>query len=760
MSYSRRFLLAFATFFLLAGGAFAQGSTNSDDASQASPPQAQSQTQSNDQLSADDQSGANDEREAEGQIAPPPPADAPSRSQQPPMSETIPGPSSLSQGNENTPDPPARAARLQYFTGSVSVQPQGTGDWANAELNRPLTNSDNIWADKDSRAEISVGSGALRIGSESSLTLTRIDENTVQVELHQGALNLHVRELYKNEVYEVDTPNQAFTVSQPGDYRFDVDPNADTTQIIVWRGQGQAAGNGPAIILHENEKATFKENAISGQVHAAGEPDSFDDWARSRDGRMDNSQSAKYVSPDVPGYQDLDEYGTWKDTPDYGEVWVPGDVAVGWAPYRYGHWIWVAPWGWTWVDDAPWGFAPFHYGRWVYWGGYWGWAPGPVFVRPYYAPALVTWFGGPRWGVGFGFGGGFGWCPLGFGEPFVPWYHVSRGYFGQVNITNTHITNVQITNIYNNNYLHGRPVMPGRGFSNMRQPNGFTAVSRNTLVSGQQVGHNMMRLSPNQMNRVEPLRSFNARPESSAVLGASRARIAPPARSFARPTMTRASIAGRENSGFRGGASAATFSRPSSPMANHPTSPMVSERGSMISRSVPRPPNTSMSRGAEPQFGNREGRTFGNGESNARPMARPENNVPRPPNASRGYSAPESRGNFGGRPSYGSSDRSYGRQTYSRPEASYDRGSYSRGSYERPAPSYQRPAPSYSGRSMPSYGGGRSAPSYGGRSSGGAGGGGHYGGGGGGRASSGGGGGHSGGGGGGHSGGGGHGGHR
>jgi hypothetical protein len=25
----------------------------------------------------------------------------------------------------------------------------------------------------------------------------------------------------------------------------------------------------------------------------------------------------------------------------------------------------MSPWGWTWVDNAPWGFAPFHYGRWV-----------------------------------------------------------------------------------------------------------------------------------------------------------------------------------------------------------------------------------------------------------------------------------------------------------------------------------------------------------------------------------------------------------
>ena len=158
----------------------------------------------------------------------------------------------------------------------------------------------------------------------------------------------------------------------------------------------------------------------------------------------------------------------------YGSVWVPNSVQPGWAPYRYGHWAWIAPWGWTWVDDAPWGFAPFHYGRWVAWNGGWGWAPGPIgYWNPYYAPALVGWIGGPGFGIGFGFGGGwgfgiginFGWFPLGWGAPYYPrycgwgyggWYHgggwVSAGYLHNVNVTNTHITNI---NNITNNYYHG-----------------------------------------------------------------------------------------------------------------------------------------------------------------------------------------------------------------------------------------------------------------------------------------------------------------
>ena len=129
-------------------------------------------------------------------------------------------------------------------------------------------------------------------------------------------------------------------------------------------------------------------------------------------------------------------------------------VAAGWAPYHDGHWAWIAPWGWTWVDDAPWGFAPYHYGRWASFGGRWGWIPGPYGVTPIYAPALVAWIGGGRGGSGFslsfsiGTAPAVGWFPLGPREPYFPSYQVSQGYFTRVNNTNTVINNTTINNYY------------------------------------------------------------------------------------------------------------------------------------------------------------------------------------------------------------------------------------------------------------------------------------------------------------------------
>jgi len=674
-------------------------------------------------------------------------------------------------------DAPERAARLQFMSGSVSVQPQGTGEWVAGQLNRPLTNADNVWADKNSKAEISVGTGLIRIDSETSLTLTNVGANMVQLSLHQGALNLHVRRLYDNETYEVDTPNQAFTVQKPGDYRFDVDSDADKTIITVWRGEGEVSTNGQTVKIGENQQARFGEGSFSAEdIHAAPAPDSFDEWARSRDEKLDQSASARYVSPDVVGYEDLDEYGNWKHSDQYGDVWVPNNEPQGWAPYTTGQWIWQNPWGWTWVDSAPWGYAPFHYGRWVYWGGYWGWAPGPIWVRPYYAPALVTWFGGPGFGIGVGFGGGWGlgWCPLGWGEPFVPWYHASFGYFRGVNITNTRFTNVNITNVYNNHFFNGRP-RPGSGFyggrnstlhyANMRAPGGFTAVSRNTLVNSMPVSRNRISVSPNQLSRATPLGGglSSVRPTRTSMRGGNFSRAAaPPPHAFSRPMVSRmSSRTNRGNTesramgnrrpaitpgrgmtpstqaGFGGRPvprppSAAGFGNRGGMRSDTPMASAHSAAPTMRPQSVPRPPSASMSRGGGPSLGGPRGNSAPQ-MNGPRGGEHPQMSAPRAPEAGSRSNPPRSNGSRSEmtvpRPPTSTDPRGYSaaeRGSYSSPrsEQTYQANNRAYGSYGRQEPGYDR--------ATPNYGGGRPAPSYDrgsyGRSTPSSGGGGYYGG--------------------------------
>ncbi len=161
----------------------------------------------------------------------------------------------------------------------------------------------------------------------------------------------------------------------------------------------------------------------------------FDAWVAERNRIEDQSISARYVSREVVGYQQLDIHGDWQSDPTYGDVWFPRNVDADWAPYRDGQWVNIAPWGLTWVDAAPWGFAPFHYGRWARVGPRWAWVPGRTTTRPVYSPALVGFVGGganATLQIGDG-RSGVGWFPLAPGEAWRPGYRASPRYIDQVN---------------------------------------------------------------------------------------------------------------------------------------------------------------------------------------------------------------------------------------------------------------------------------------------------------------------------------------
>ena len=393
-------------------------------------------------------------------------------------------------GQAQDQDPPDRVARLSLTQGAVSLQPAGVQEWATADVNRPLTTGDKVWTDQDSRAELDVGSAAVRLGSTTGFSFLNLDDHTTQMQVTAGTLIVRVRSVNAGDNFEVDTPNLAVSLLRPGQYRFEVNDAGDTTVVEVSEGDAEAAGDGQGYPIHAQQKATFiGTQQLSSVVGTLGAPDELDSWSLSRDRQVQSAQSQQYVSPEATGYADLDDNGRWEDTPDYGYVWTPTTVAVGWAPYQFGHWLWINPWGWTWVDDAPWGFAPFHYGRWVNFRDSWCWVPGPRRVRPVYAPALVAWVGGPRVGVSVAFGAGVGWFPLGPREVYVPSYRVSPGYVQRVNISNTTIVNrTYITNVYENRATNVTYV-------NRNVRGAVTTVPQNVFTSAQPVGRNRMRMS-------------------------------------------------------------------------------------------------------------------------------------------------------------------------------------------------------------------------------------------------------------------------
>ena len=416
-------------------------------------------------------------------------------------------------------DPPSRVARIGYMEGAVSFQPAGEPDWVQAVANRPMTTGDKLWADKDSRAEVQLGSAVIRLSSNTGFSFLNLDDNTVQIQLTSGSVNVRVRRLDRDDVVEIDTPNLAFSVTQPGSYRVEASEDGTFSVISIREGGGESTGNGQTYTLHAGQRGTFSgTDSLNAEVIDIGGRDQFDNWAYNRDRRYDESRSAKYLSHDVVGYEDLDDYGDWRNDSNYGHVWFPNRVAAGWAPYHEGHWVWISPWGYTWVDDSPWGYAPFHYGRWVTVGGRWGWVAGPVAVRAVYAPALVVFIGGG--GVGVGFGGNVGWFPLGPREVYVPSYHVSREYVNRVNISNTTVNNVQITNVYNTTIINKTTNITNVTYANRSVRGAVMAVPQRAFASAQPVGRAAVAMNARQIARAPVSARVAVAPTRDSVMGA------------------------------------------------------------------------------------------------------------------------------------------------------------------------------------------------------------------------------------------------
>ena len=389
-------------------------------------------------------------------------------------------------------DPPGIVARLSYHQGSVSFSPAGDDSWYDAAPNRPITTGDRLWTDRNARAELHVGSTALRLDDQTSLDFSEIGDQTVRLTVLQGNLQVRVRDALTGQRLEVDTGNLAFVIDGPGEYRFDADQQAGTTRVAVLGGSGTAYGeNGESLPLGARQQL-----AVSGRnLQAAAVPpiqtaDAFDRWVAERNRQEDQSISARYVSRGVVGYQQLDQHGDWRNEPEYGAVWYPRSVGADWAPYRDGQWVNVAPWGWTWVDAAPWGFAPSHYGRWARFGPRWGWVPGRTQARPVYSPALVGFIGGSGANVNLSIGGGrngVGWFPLAPNEEWRPGYRASRRYIEEANRM-AFVQNRQIA-ARNDFFVH------------QRMPAAVTVVPTDRFGRGPMDRHDVIRLPDDRFAR-------------------------------------------------------------------------------------------------------------------------------------------------------------------------------------------------------------------------------------------------------------------
>lgn len=425
------------------------------------------------------------------------------------------------------PDPPERAGRISFIAGTTSFRAASATDWAPAILNYPVTIGDHLWTDRAGRLELQLGGVTVDADAFTALSVLSLDRGVVQVRVTEGTLIARVRGIDEDDAIEVDTPNAAVSLIRPGIYRIDVPPSGDSSSVTVRGGEVEIAAGGSAFPVHAGQTAALAGlDQPTREINRPEPLDEFEDWVTFRARRADALQSERYVSRATVGYEDLDEFGTWRVVGAYGPVWVP-HVRAEWVPYRFGHWAWVEPWGWTWVDDAPWGFAPFHYGRWVYVTDGWAWVPGTIVARPVYAPALVAFVGGANWRIGVSIGQPVGWFPLGPREVYVPAYQVSPVYVQAINRPHVSVTNINVTNVTNVTYV------------NRTVAGAVTVVPRDAFVQSRAVAASAVAVPPQSVAAAQVVGSSAPAGMRPVVARAAAPVAAPPAAVVSRPVVVR-----------------------------------------------------------------------------------------------------------------------------------------------------------------------------------------------------------------------------
>jgi len=143
----------------------------------------------------------------------------------------------------------------------------------------------------------------------------------------------------------------------------------------------------------EKEQLAQRENELNAREKALAEKENAMAKSNERESRPPPTARTTRTDEQRPTasydtfYNQLDRYGDWRETSDYGYVWQPRQAqSRTWRPYTDGHWVYTDV-GWTWVSQEPFGWATYHYGRWTRLRNIgWVWVPGDE-----WAPAWVSW---------------------------------------------------------------------------------------------------------------------------------------------------------------------------------------------------------------------------------------------------------------------------------------------------------------------------------------------------------------------------------
>lgn len=277
------------------------------------------------------------------------------------------------------PEAPTRVGRIAAVQGELLRFDAQADQWLAVARNQPVLPGDRLAVAAGGSAELQIGASTLRLGGGTEVEAARLDDQRLQFALARGSLALRLDPAEAAAQVEVITGPVRWQALRDGLYR--IDQHGELASGSNWRGLLRATT--PDIVLTVEPGQRLELPAGAGNAAARWSQPVDDALAAAflRESELAGS-TPDAVSAQITGVADLARHGTWQQHPQFGWVWTPLGMAPNWAPYRQGQWVWQQPWGWTWVDAAPWGFAPYHYGRWFPWGNRWFWAPGPVQPRP------------------------------------------------------------------------------------------------------------------------------------------------------------------------------------------------------------------------------------------------------------------------------------------------------------------------------------------------------------------------------------------
>lgn len=295
-------------------------------------------------------------------------------------------------------DSPVLVGRVSTVVGPAQYHSTG-GEWSAALVNEPVADGTGLRTAADAEAELRGLGADVALAPSSEMQVLRLDATTLQIALSGGRVGIHVGPFAAAKTIEVDMPQGGVWLAAPGDYDISAGDARDPAAVQVFAGGVQFGGG------------------LDASHVAKPEADWFSDWWRSQN---DNADLTAAPMPPLAGAAALAAGGRWERDSKLGDVWFPSDVAADWTPYRDGMWRYLPPWGWTWIDNAPWGFATSHYGRWARFDGKWGWVPGERVAAADYSPAVVAFLGTAGFGLSrpgdIGAAPAVAWFPLGPGE--------------------------------------------------------------------------------------------------------------------------------------------------------------------------------------------------------------------------------------------------------------------------------------------------------------------------------------------------------